>query len=93
MFKIISRYVYTDIFEIIDSADCYDEAVRLKHEYELALCQLIQLRQLKNKSGLLITNTESNTYIQMTQTELIFLLLGILLGIQTVMLIETFRKK
>ncbi len=29
----------------------------------------------------------------MTQTELIFLLLGILLGIQTVMLIETFRKK
>jgi hypothetical protein len=29
----------------------------------------------------------------MTQTELIFLLLGILLGMQTVMLIETFRKK
>ena len=36
MFKIVSRYVYTDVFEIIDSADCYDEAVRLKHEYELA---------------------------------------------------------
>ena len=36
MFKIISRYVYTDIFEVIDSADCYDEAVRLKHEYQLA---------------------------------------------------------
>ena len=36
MFKIVSRYVYTDIFEIIDSADCYDEAVRLKHEYQLA---------------------------------------------------------
>ena len=36
MFKIISRYVYTDIFEVIDSADCYDEALRLKHEYELA---------------------------------------------------------
>jgi len=36
MFKIISRYVYTDIFEVIDSANCYDEALRLKHEYELA---------------------------------------------------------
>ena len=36
MFKIISRYVYTDVFEIIDSANCYDEALRLKHEYELA---------------------------------------------------------
>ena len=29
----------------------------------------------------------------MTQTELIFLLLGILLGMQILMLIETFRKK
>ena len=36
MFKIVSRYVYTDIFEIIDSADCYDEAMRLKYEYQLA---------------------------------------------------------
>jgi len=36
MFKIVSRYVYTDIFEVIDSANCYDEALRLKHEYELA---------------------------------------------------------
>ena len=36
MFKIIGRYSYTDIFEVIDSADCYDEAVRLKHEYQLA---------------------------------------------------------
>ena len=31
MFKIVSRYVYTDIFEIIDSADCYDEAMILKY--------------------------------------------------------------
>ena len=36
MFKIISKYVYSDIFEVIDSADCYQEALRLKHEYELA---------------------------------------------------------
>ena len=36
MFKIISRYVYTDIFEVIDSANCYDEALRLKYEYQLA---------------------------------------------------------
>ena len=36
MFKIVSRYVYSDIFEVIDSANCYDEALRLKHEYELA---------------------------------------------------------
>ena len=37
MFKIISRYVhFTNAFEVIDSADCYDEALRLKHEYELA---------------------------------------------------------
>ena len=36
MFKIISRYVYTDIFERIERADCYDEALKLKHEYELA---------------------------------------------------------
>ncbi len=32
MFKIVSRYVYTDIFEVIDSANCYDEALRLKYE-------------------------------------------------------------
>ena len=36
MFKIIGKYSYTDIFEVIDSADCYQEALRLKHEYELA---------------------------------------------------------
>ena len=36
MFKIISKYVYSDIFEVIDSVDCYQEALRLKHEYELA---------------------------------------------------------
>ena len=36
MFKIISRYVYIDIFEVIDSADSYEEALTLKHEYQLA---------------------------------------------------------
>ena len=36
MFKIVSRYVYTDIFELIDSANCYDEALRLKYEYQSA---------------------------------------------------------
>ena len=36
MFKIVSKYVYSDTFEVIDSADCYQEALRLKHEYELA---------------------------------------------------------
>ena len=36
MFKIISRYVYTDIFEVIDSANCYEEALRLKYEYQSA---------------------------------------------------------
>ena len=36
MFKIISRYVYSDIFEVIDSASSLEEALRLKYEYELA---------------------------------------------------------
>jgi len=36
MFKIVSRYVYTDIFEVIDSASSYDEALRLKYEYQSA---------------------------------------------------------
>ncbi len=36
MFKIVSRYVYTDIFEVIDSASSYEEALTLKHEYQLA---------------------------------------------------------
>ena len=38
MFKIIGRYNY-DTFEIIDSADCLDEAYRLAHEYELSFMQ------------------------------------------------------
>ena len=29
MFKIVSKYVYSDIFEVIDSADCYQEALNL----------------------------------------------------------------
>ena len=36
MFKIVSRYVYSDIFEVIDSANSYEEALNLKYEYELA---------------------------------------------------------
>ena len=36
MFRIVSRYVYTDIFEVIDSASSYEEALTLKHEYQLA---------------------------------------------------------
>ena len=35
MFKIIGRYNY-DTFEIIDSADCLDEAYRLLYEYKLS---------------------------------------------------------
>ena len=36
MFKIVSKYVYSDIFEVIDSASSYDEALRLKYEYQSA---------------------------------------------------------
>ena len=36
MFRIISRYIYTDTFEKIDSASSYEEALTLKHEYQLA---------------------------------------------------------
>ena len=36
MFKIVSKYVYSDIFEVIDSANSYEEALNLKYEYELA---------------------------------------------------------
>ena len=36
MFRIVSRYVYTDVFEIIDSASSYEEALRLKYEYQSA---------------------------------------------------------
>ena len=36
MFKIIGKYSYTDIFEVIDSADCYDSACKLLFEYKLS---------------------------------------------------------
>ena len=36
MFKIIGKYNYTDIFEVIDSADCYDSAYKLLYEYKLS---------------------------------------------------------
>ena len=39
MFKIVSKYVYSDTFEIIDSANSYEEVLRLKHEYELSFMQ------------------------------------------------------
>ena len=35
MFKIVSKYIYSDIFEVIDSANCYEEALNLKHEYNI----------------------------------------------------------
>ena len=33
MFRIIGRYTYTDTFEVIDSADCFDEAEITVDEY------------------------------------------------------------
>ena len=37
MFKIIGKYNY-DTFEVIDSADCLDEAYRLLYEYKSSFC-------------------------------------------------------
>ena len=45
MFKIIGRYSYTDIFEVIDSADNEAEAYRLLGEYQISFGRL--LRDLK----------------------------------------------
>ena len=36
MFRIISRYIYTDTFEKIDSASSYEEALLLLNEYRLS---------------------------------------------------------
>ena len=52
MFKIVSRYIYTDIFEVIDSANCYDEALRLKYEYQSAFhnaytIEIVEVQQKK----------------------------------------------
>ena len=43
MFKIIGRYSYTDIFEVIDSADCFDEALLLLNEYKLSFGSKFEL--------------------------------------------------
>lgn len=37
MFKIIGKY-NTDTFEIIDSANNYDDAIALLYEYKLSFC-------------------------------------------------------
>ena len=43
MFKIISRYNYTDTFEKIDSASSYEEALLLLNEYKLAFGSRFEL--------------------------------------------------
>ena len=43
MFKIIGRYTYTDTFEVIDSADCFDEALLLLNEYKLSFGSRFEL--------------------------------------------------
>ena len=43
MFKIISRYIYTDTFEKIDSASSYEEALLLLNEYRLSFGSKFEL--------------------------------------------------
>ena len=43
MFRIIGRYTYTDTFEVIDSADCFDEALLLLNEYKLSFGSRFEL--------------------------------------------------
>jgi len=43
MFKIIGRYIFTDIFEKIDSTDSKVEAYRLLYEYRLSFGNQWQL--------------------------------------------------
>jgi len=43
MFRIISRYIYTDIFEKIDSANSYEEALLLLNEYKLSFGSKFEL--------------------------------------------------
>ena len=47
MFKIIGKYNYTDIFEVIDSADCYDSAYKLLYEYKLSFGSRFELKILE----------------------------------------------
>ena len=43
MFRIISRYIYTDTFETIDSASSYEEALLLLNEYRLSFGSKFEL--------------------------------------------------
>ena len=43
MFRIISRYIYTDTFEKIDSASNYEEALLLLNEYRLSFGSKFEL--------------------------------------------------
>jgi len=43
MFRIISRYNYTDTFEKIDSASSYEEALLLLNDYKLAFGSRFEL--------------------------------------------------
>ena len=47
MFKIIGKYSYTDIFEVIDSANCYDSACKLLYEYKLSFGSRFELKILE----------------------------------------------
>ena len=47
MFKIIGRYSYTDIFEVIDSASSYEEALFLLNEYKLSFGSRFELKILE----------------------------------------------
>jgi len=46
MFKIIGKY-NTDIFEIIDSASNYDDAIALLYEYKLSFGSKYELKILE----------------------------------------------
>ena len=47
MFRIIGRYTYTDTFEVIDSADCFDEVLLLLNEYKLSFGSKFELEILE----------------------------------------------
>ena len=49
MFRIISRYNYTDTFEKIDSASSYEEALFLLNEYKLSFGSRFELDILEEK--------------------------------------------
>ncbi len=47
MFRIISRYIYTDTFEKIDSASSLEEAYKLLFEYKLSFGNKWELKVLE----------------------------------------------